>query len=64
MYNIHGLCIGHYVLLVFMVLPGKSESIGKGNILTLEPTTVNIDFEVTMYAVPKKARCISKTSYN
>ena len=30
MYNIHGLCSGHgrhYVPLVFMLLPGKSESI-------------------------------------
>ena len=26
-YNIHGLCNGHYVSLVFMLLSGKSESI-------------------------------------
>ena len=55
LYNIHGLCKGHYVPLVFMLLPGKSESIyrsmwsairslcERGN-LTLEPTTVHIEF--------------------
>ena len=55
MYNIHGLCNGHYVPLVFMLLPGKSESIYRSmwsatislcENLTLEPTTVHIDFKV------------------
>ena len=27
MYNINGLCSGHYVPLAFVLLPGKSESI-------------------------------------
>ena len=52
-------CNVHYVPLVFMLLPGKSESIyhsmrsairslceRRG--LTLEPTTVHKDFEVAM----------------
>ena len=71
MYNIHGLCSGHYVPLVFMLLPEKSESIypsmwsalrslcGRSN-LTLEPTTLHIDFEVTIHTVLKIAQCTFK----
>ena len=51
MYNIHGLCNGHYGPIVFMLLPGKSESIYRSMRsairslcerpnLTLEPTTL------------------------
>ena len=39
MYNIHGLCNGHYV----------------GHNLTIEPTTVHIDFEVAMHTVLREA---------
>ena len=67
MYNIHVLCNGHYVHLVFMLLTGKSESISRSMwrslcerlYLTLEPTTVHIinyiDFEVAMHTVLKNA---------
>ena len=52
MYNIHGLCNRHFVPSVFMLLPGKSESIYRSSMwsairslferrnLTIEPTTV------------------------
>ena len=57
-YNIHGLCNGHYVSLVFMLLSGKSEIIYcsmwsairclcERHNLCLESTTVHIDVEVT-----------------
>ena len=70
MYNIHGLCNGHYVPLVFMLLLGKSECI-YGSLwsairslfercLTLEPTTVHIDFEVAKHTVLKNAQCTFK----
>ena len=67
----HGLCNGHYVPLVFMLLPGKSESINrsmwsaisslcKRHILTFKPTTVHIDFEVAMHTVLNNAQCTFK----
>ena len=71
MYNIHGLCNGHYVPLVFMLLPGKSESIyhsmwsairslcERCN-FTFGPTTVHIDFKVVVHIVLKNAQCMLK----
>ena len=67
----HGLCNVHYVPLVIMLLPGKSESIyhsmwsairslcERCN-LTFEPTPVHIDFEVAMHTVLKNAHCTFK----
>ena len=71
MYNIHGLCNRQYVPLVFMLLPGKSESIYcsiwsaikslfERHNLTLEPTTVHIEFEVAKHTVLKNAQSIFK----
>ena len=59
-------CNGHYVPLVFM--PGKSESVYHSMCsairslcerqnLTLEPTTVHIDYEVAMHTVLKNVQC-------
>ena len=75
MYNIHGLCSGHYVPLVFVLLPGKSVSIYSSmwsairslrewRNLTLEPTTVHIDFKVAINTVLNNVQCTFKTSYN
>ena len=68
MYDIHGLCNRHYVPLVLVLLPGKSESIYcsmwsavrsfcERRNLTLEPITVHIDFQVVMHTVLKNVQC-------
>ena len=67
MYNIHGLCNGHYVPLVFMMVPGKSEriypcmwsvirSLCERRNLTLEPTTLHIYLKVALHTVLKNAQ--------
>ena len=67
------LCNGHYAPLVFMLLPRKSENICRSmwsairalcesHNLTLEPTTIHIDFEEAMHTVLKNAQCTLKTS--
>ena len=71
MYNIHGLCNEHYVPIVFMLLPGKLESIycsmwsairylWERRNCTLGPTTIHIDFGVEMHTVLKNAQCTYK----
>ena len=56
---------------MFMLLPGKSESIYRSmwsairascerHNLTLELTTVHVDFEVAMHTVLKNAQCTFK----
>ena len=74
MFNIHGLCNGHYAPVVFLLLLAKSESIHYRSMwsairsserrLTLEPTTVHTDFEVAMHTVLKNVQFTFKTSYN
>ena len=63
-YNIHGICSGHYVPLVSMLLPGKSESrsLCERRNLTIEPTTGHIDIEVALYTVLKNAQRTLKKS--
>ena len=67
----YALDIMFYVPLVFMLLPGKSESIYRSmwsairslcerRNLTLEPTTMHIDFEVAMHTVLQNAQCTFK----
>ena len=68
---------GHYVPIVLVLLPGKSDIIYRYGSLwsairslcerhnsTLEPTTVHINFEVAMHTVLKNAQCTFKKSYN
>ena len=57
-----GICNGHHVPLVFLLLPGKSESrsLCKRRNLILEPTNVHIDIKVAMYTVLKNAQCTFK----
>ena len=69
MYNIQGLCNGHYVPVVSMLLPGMSESMYRSmwsamrslcerHNLTLQPITVH--FEVATHTVLKNAQCTFK----
>ena len=70
MYIIHELCNEHYFPLVFILLPGKSESIycSMWSAIrslcerreTLEPTTVHIDFEVAMHTLVENTQCTFK----
>ena len=68
-------CNGHYVTLVFMLLPGKSESMYRSmwsairplcekRSLTCESTTFHIDFEAAMHTVLKNAQCSFKNQLN
>ena len=63
-YNTHGLCNGHFVPLVFMLLPGKSEIIYRSMWSAIrflcERRNLTIDhiyFEVTIHTVLKNAQC-------
>ena len=69
----NGICNGHGIPLVFMLLHGKSESscrsmwstiraLCERRNLTLEPTctTIHIDFEVDMHTVLNNAHCTLK----
>lgn len=66
MYSVHGLKNGHFLPLVFALLPGKSENVYK-NLwdcilsacsdlqLQLQPQVIHIDFEVAMHNVLRTA---------
>lgn len=62
LYTIHGLCNGHYIPLVYALLPGQSEEIYRNmwsclidicsaRNLLLKPSVIHADFEVAMLTV-------------
>ena len=64
MYQIHGLCSGHYVPLVFMLLPGKSTfTVACGvpyNLYVKDIKLLNLPFEEAMHTVLTNAHCTFK----
>uniref|UniRef100_A0A0P4VQ93 MULE transposase domain-containing protein n=1 Tax=Scylla olivacea TaxID=85551 RepID=A0A0P4VQ93_SCYOL len=62
LYTIHGLCKGHYIPLVYALLPGQSEDIYRklwkclndicnSKNMQLEPSVIHVDFEFAMLTV-------------